>query len=83
MNNLKQPYIGSEVFVEESKNKTLIGLKGKIIDETKNTFIIKLDDGKIKTLLKNASDFIIDNKKINGEKITKKPYERIKIKNKK
>ena len=41
MNKLKQEYIGLDITIIESKNKSLIGLKGKIIDETKNTFKIK------------------------------------------
>ena len=44
--------IGSLVEVKESKNKSLVGLKGKVIDETK--YIIKIrDKDKIKTLIKN------------------------------
>ena len=44
--------IGSVVEVKESKNKSLVGLKGKVIDETK--YIIKIKDkDKIKTLIKN------------------------------
>ena len=44
--------IGSVVEVKESKNKSLVGLKGKVIDETK--YIIKIrDKDKIKTLIKN------------------------------
>ena len=44
--------IGSLVEVKESKNKSLVGLKGKVIDETK--YIIKIKDkDKIKTLIKN------------------------------
>ena len=44
--------IGSLVEVKESKNKSLVGLKGEVIDETK--YIIKIKDkDKIKTLIKN------------------------------
>jgi len=39
--SFKEELIGSLVEIIGSKNETLIGLKGKIIDETKNTLIIK------------------------------------------
>ena len=40
----KYEFIGSRVEIADSKNKTLIGLKGKIENETKNMFT--LDNGK-------------------------------------
>ena len=43
--------IGSLVEIVSSKNETLIGIKGKIIDETKNTLIIK-QGKKIKKIMK-------------------------------
>ena len=42
--DLKNLMIGSYIEIKESKNKSLIGLKGKVIDQTKNT--ITLDCGK-------------------------------------
>jgi len=48
MKELKQIYIGEITTITESKNKSLIGLTGKIIDETKNTFKIQTIKG-IKT----------------------------------
>ena len=46
--------------VIESKNKALIGLKGKIIDETKNTIKIQVRD-KIKIISKNQVKIKIEN----------------------
>ncbi|MFH1771061.1 MAG: ribonuclease P protein subunit [archaeon] len=82
MNKLKQEYIGLDVEIIESNNKTLTGMKGKLIDETKNTFKIKTIKG-TKTVLKNTSTFKINNKIIKGNEITKKPHERIKMKGQK
>lgn len=79
MNKLKQEYIGLDTTIIESKNKSLIGVKGKIIDETKNTFKIKTEKG-IKMVMKNISTFRIGNQDIEGEKIMKKSYDRIKLK---
>jgi len=79
MKQLKEEFIGEKVQITKSTNKTLVGLKGTIIDETKNTFKIKTNK-KTVVALKNTSTFIIKNQEIQGEKITKKPQDRIKIK---
>ncbi|MBC8500454.1 MAG: ribonuclease P protein subunit [DPANN group archaeon] len=79
MNKLKQEYIGLDITIIESKNKSLIGLKGKIIDETKNTFKIKTTN-ETKMVLKNTSTFKIQKKIVEGNKIMRKSYDRIKMK---
>ena len=61
--------------------KHQIGAQGLIVDESKNTFTI-LHRGEEKKVLKNKRVFIIDGTLIEGEKIAKKPEERIKIKEK-
>ena len=59
---LKSELIGKYVVVVESSNKSLKNTKGKIIDETKNFFIIntittKNNKQKIKKVLKNQCVF--------------------------
>lgn len=81
MNKLKQEYIGLPIEIIESNNTFLKGIKGTVIDETKNTFKIKTNKG-TKTVLKNTSTFKINNKIIKGNEIIKKPHERIKMKGK-
>ncbi len=80
-NVLKQEFIGVEAKVVDAKNKHLIGLNGKIIDETKNTFKIKTDKG-IKIVAKNQITLQIrtDSKKceFKGALIAHRPEERIK-----
>ena len=78
---LRHELIGLKMEVIDSKNKNLIGLKGIIIDETRNTLTIK-DNDKIKTLLKEqvtlkiyAEDHEI---KINGELLVGRPEDRLK-----
>lgn len=75
----QQEFVGKEVKVTKSDNKQLVGIQGTILDETKNLFIIKTKT-KIVKVLKNICTFQIDKVEINGKKITKKPEERIKIK---
>ena len=83
MKKLREEYIGENIEVKNSKNKQLIGIKGIVLDETKNTFLIKTTDKKQKNILKKDSTFEINNKTIDGNQITKRPEDRIKIKPKK
>jgi len=74
----KYEFIGSRLEVADSKNKTLVGLKGKIENETKNMFI--LDTGK--RIIKSESIFRIKlggkTLEINGKILVGRPEERIK-----
>ena len=77
----KLELIGLDIEVVQAKNSSLIGLKGKIIDETKNTITIRKNN-ELKKLLK---DQIIVNIKfpketiqINGKLLLGRPEERIK-----
>ena len=47
----KQEFIGLEVEIADATNKDMKGIKGKIIDETKNTFVIE-HNNKTKVVLK-------------------------------
>lgn len=73
--------IGLDIEVIDAKNKSLIGIKGKIIDETRNTIKV-IHENQEKILLKEQLTFItkIDDKKIkiNGKILVGKPEERIK-----
>lgn len=79
MNKHQQEFIGEQIEIIQSNNKEQTGIKGKIIDETKNTFKIKTINKTI-TILKTDKKFKINNQKIDGNKINKRPEERIKIK---
>ena len=68
--------IGSTIEVVESKNQTLIGLKGKVLDETKSTITIK--GKKIRKILKSHVVIKINNKKIKGKSLVGHPKDRIK-----
>ena len=85
-NNLpNHELIGLEVEIIESKNKTLIGKKGKIVDETRNCFVIReinnKEDKESKVIKKDSTfSFKVGKQKIKmkGEIISKNPWERIK-----
>ena len=74
--DLRKELIGSEI--------KLLGkeIVGKIIDETKNTFVIKLANKRKRILKKdNIFEFSLNNKKkiVDGNKLIMRPEERIKI----
>lgn len=78
---IKAELIGLDIEIVDAKNKSLIGLKGKIVDETKNTFIIEVQ-GKEKKLLKDQVTLIIhfekEKVKAEGKLFLGRPEERIK-----
>ena len=80
---IKHELIGLKAKIVDSKNKSNIGIKGKIIDETKNTIMIE-SKGKKKRLFKNniTIDVHVDKKivRINGKLLSGRPKERVKIK---
>jgi len=78
---LKNEYLGKKIKITKSPMKHQQNIEGIIVEETKNTFTI-LQDGKEKKMLKSKREFLIEETKINGDKIQKRPEERIKIKEK-
>jgi len=72
-------FIGKDVEITDSENKSSIGLKGKIIDETKNIIVIK-NQNKIKKINKNQNKihFVKENITMDGKDIIGRPEERIK-----
>ncbi|MDO8538175.1 MAG: ribonuclease P protein subunit [archaeon] len=73
---------GLKVEVINSSDKNKIGIKGIIVSETKNTFIVE-SKGKEKIIPKKETEimFFVEKKKIKikGEKILEKPENRIKM----
>ncbi len=73
--------IGLDVEVIESENRFNKGVKGKVIDETKNMFIVETEKGR-KSIIKDQCVFEFKlkgkNIKINGKSLTTRPEERIK-----
>ena len=53
---IQHEFIGLEAKVVKSSNPSYVGISGKIIDETRNTFVI-LQDGKRKTVIKDQAVF--------------------------
>ena len=78
---LRHELIGSHIRIVDAKNKSLIGLYGKIIDETKNMITIENKDI-VKKLIKDQVVISIKHKghlyEINGELLVNRPEDRIK-----
>lgn len=74
--------ISATIEVVHANNKTLVGKKGKVLDETKNTITISINKKRQKILkthitFKIHKDKKFEEKIIEGKTITKRPYERI------
>ncbi len=86
-NLIKHELIGLYVTVNRSKNESHVGIKGIVVDETKNLLKIESRD-KIKKIPKKTSEFIFTiptgkKVKVDGIKIYARPEDRIKLKVKK
>ena len=77
----REELIGLNVTIRECKDPSWIGQSGIILDETKNTFLIKIKDQK-KVIAKETAifEFEYGGKKItlDGSKIAFRPEDRIK-----
>jgi ribonuclease P protein subunit POP4 len=79
---IRYEFIGTNAEIAKSRHPSNVGISGKVIDETRNTFTI-LHMGKRKTVAKDTSVFhfqfsdgtIVE---INGELLTGRPEGRLK-----
>lgn len=71
--------IGEEVMIIAATNPSLVGVTGKVVDETKATLRV-LQDGMFKTILKNAIvlKLLRTGKIIDGKTLLKRPEDRLK-----
>lgn len=75
--------IGLKAEIKESKNKSLTGLKGKVIDETRNMLKIETEKGEKEIPKKDCTfSFKLDDKKVQveGRLLVGRPEDRIKRK---
>lgn len=81
--SIKDEFIGKEGEIVRTRNRQLLGLKGKIVDETKNSFkflVNKKNFREFKIIMKKDNAFRIGNKIFEGNKLMKRTEERIKLK---
>lgn len=73
-------FIGLHTEIVQSSNSQIIGLNGRIVDETKSMFTINTRNGtKFIAKSKNSWKFSIEDNDviIDGSKITKRPFDRM------
>jgi ribonuclease P protein subunit POP4 len=69
--------LGKQVEVIQSSNRYEVGIKGLVIEDTKNTIKVRAENG-VKILIKNSIILMINDKKIDGNLLIGKEEERIK-----
>ena len=71
--------IGKKVTILTATDPKLVGWKGKVIDETKNSLKVS-SNGTVKTLLKTGITFKLDEtgQILSGAEIAKRPEDRLK-----
>ncbi|MCK5023152.1 MAG: ribonuclease P protein component 1 [Candidatus Aenigmarchaeota archaeon] len=86
-NLVKHELIGLKVSIVDSSNKENVGTKGKIVNETRNTFTIEKNNGNEIKVAKDENMFVfeLNSKKvrIDGKILVARPEDRIKKKFKK
>lgn len=74
---LRLELIGSEIEVIDAKNETLKGIKGKVVDETRNTITIETKE-KRKVLIKDQVTIKWKEKIVKGKNLLARPEDRLK-----
>ncbi len=81
-NVLGHELIGLEAEVLASPDRGKAGIKGKIVDETRNLLVIE-ERGSEKKIPKNEAKFMLkmgdEKKEIDGRKIVARPEDRVKL----
>jgi len=79
---VQHEFIGLEVKIARSTNPCYVGIRGRIIDETRNTFVL-IQNGKEKSVIKETSVFYFTYPdgtivEIDGRILVGRPEDRIK-----
>ena len=80
---IRDEFVGEQVEIVNSNSRQLLGLTGKIVDETRDTFKVlvnKRNFKEFKIILKRGNTFKIGSLIVQGAKIAKRPEDRIKLK---
>ncbi len=80
---LQGELIGLMMEVEESSNKDMVGLRGRVVDETRNTFVIETERKEEKRIPKAGNVFIFSledgvRARVSGNMLIARPEDRIK-----
>ncbi len=75
---IKNEFIGEKLKVLESENKDLVGVKGKVIDETKNMFALENGSKVVKDQCVFEMTLDDEKYKIDGKLLVGRPEDRLK-----
>jgi ribonuclease P protein subunit POP4 len=80
---VQHEFIGIVTTIVKSSNPHVVGVSGKIVDETRNTFTISLNNSEKKVVIKDTAifDFVLPDGtivEIDGKVIMGRPEERLK-----
>ena len=77
-NSIHMPFLARNISIIDSVDPTLIGIKGKILEETRRTIIVQTKNGE-KTFAKDVIQFTLDSEinVIDGATVTQRPEDRI------
>lgn len=84
-NLFQHELIGLNVEIIESSHNGLVGIKGKVVDETRNTILVETSDRKESVIPKNRAIFHFQTPEgqkveIDGKILVSRPEDRIKKK---
>ena len=83
LNMIKNEFIGLDVIISKSNNKQLLGMKGRIIDETRNTLVLRRKSKTIhipKNIVHLSMSLPFSKTvEVNGRSIVARPEDRIKM----
>ena len=84
---VKHELVGLDVVVSDSTNQQIIGMRGKVIDETRNTLTLETSSG-TKNVVKDQCVFLFtlpsgEAVEVNGKLLVARPEDRIKKRHKK
>lgn len=82
-NVIRSELIGLPIKVVKARNRSNNSIEGKIVDETKNAFVVEDENGRKRMLLKEGCVFDIGAGKtavrIDGSILANRPEERVKM----
>ncbi len=80
-NVIHAEWTGKHARVTKAANKSLEGLEGAVVDETRNTVIIETEKG-VKRVPKHGTVFEINGHEVIGDEVLVTPEERVKLNSK-
>jgi len=80
---VQNEFIGIETKMVKSSNPDVVGITGKVVDETRNTLTISCNDGEKKVVIKDITvfEFVLPDGTVvemNGKVIMGRPEDRLK-----